>query len=338
MTEKPDINELLLDWHLGQLDADERLQVEQALADSPALHLKSKRLQELLKILDAYEDPALPKDLAQNVMARIHDRTKVIPMPKAPAPPSSQEVAARFPSLALRDIIAIAACIALFIGIAIPGYFKVHNVSQRQRCLNNLHTVSNAMTNYSQAHAGFLPYVDYIQGGNWLSDQNRDMPRASNTRHVYKLVRQGYLPGTRVFLCPADKYGRAMQADDYQQFADFAERANNSYSYLFMNWPQGLRLERMRIGPGRSMVLMADRNPHFSGSLGSSQRIPRYPLNNSLLHEGGAGQNAIRIDGSGGWFVSPKIGVNGDNIYKAGSVEHYQGTEQPVSETDTFLP
>lgn len=336
MTDKPDINEsMLLDWHLGQLDDDERQRVERALADSPELVQYSERLQGLLKVLDADAEPVPPANLVENVMTRIQERTKVIQMPAAT---SGQEVAARFPSLALRDIIAIAACITLFIGIAIPGYFKVHNVSQRRRCLSNMRTVSNAMTDYSQAHAGFLPYVDYVKGGTWLPEQNRDKPQASNTRHVYKLVREGYLPNTRVFLCPADKHGRPMQTDDYQQFADFVERINNSYSYVFMNWPHGIRLEQMRHGPGRSMVLIADRNPHFYQGSGKGPRTVSHTLSNSPLHEGGAGQNAIYVDGHGGWYKSPNIGVNGDDIYKAGSVEQYQGTEQPVSETDTFLP
>jgi hypothetical protein len=129
-----------------------------------------------------------------------------------------------------------------------------------------------------------------------------------------------------------------MLADDYRQFTDFAERANNSYSFLFMNWPKGLRLEDMRKGVSRGMVLVADRNPHFAGTPGAVKRALAYRLSNSLQHEDGAGQNAIHVSGSGGWFTSPKIGVDHDDIYKVGGVEQYQGTERPVSETDTFLP
>jgi len=339
MTDKPEqIEMLLLDWHLGQLDAAKRTQVEDALARSPELALQSQRLRALLDLLDADAEPVPPPALARNVMAKIQERANVIPFPEVRAAQSAQEVAARGPSLALRDIIAIAACIALFVGIAVPGYFKAHNVSMRHRCLDNLRQVSGAMASYGQANAGFLPYVDYIQGGSWLPGQKPDVPPASNTRHVYKLVRQGYVPNVRIFVCPASKEGRPMSADDYRQFTDFTERANNSYSFLFMYWPQGLRLEDMRQGPGRAIVLVADRNPHFSDTDDAIRRAADARLSNSLLHENGAGQNAMRVDGSGGWFTSPEIGVNRDDIYKAGGVEHYQGTEQPVSETDTFLP
>lgn len=332
------IESLLLDWHLGQLDAEQRIQVEEALAQSPELAQQSQKLQALLHVLDADEEPVAPPDLTQTVMARIQERANVIPFPQAAAAHSAPQVAARGPSLALRDVIAVAACIALFVGIAVPGYFKAHNLSLRQRCQDNLRQVSNATTSYGQSNAGFLPYANYIKGGTWLPGQNRNVPRASNTRHMFNLVSQGYVPNVRVFVCPASKDGRPMLADDYTPFTDFAEPANNSYSFLFMNWPQGRRLMDLRNGPGQSMVLTADRNPHFSKAPGTTKRATDPRLSNSLLHEGGAGQNAIRVDGSGGWFTSPDIGVNHDDIYRAGSVRQYQGTEQPVSETDTFLP
>jgi len=331
------IESLLLDWHLGRLEATQRVQIEEALTRSPELALRSQRLRTLLSLLDA-DEPVPPPDLAGSVMARIQERTKVIPLPEVSAARSVHEVAARGPSLALRDVIAIAACVALFVGIAVPGYFKAHNVSLRHRCQNHLHQISDAMASYGQAHAGFLPYASYIPGGTWLPGQGRNVPRASNTRHVFKLVRQGYIRNVRVFLCPASKDGRPMLADDYRQFTDFAERANNSYSFLFMNWPKGLRPEDMRKGAGGKMVLVADRNPHFAGTPGALERAVAVRLGNSLLHENGAGQNAIRVDGSGGWFTSPNIGVDHDDIYKAGGVVQYQGTERPVSETDTFLP
>jgi len=338
MADKPEsLESLLLDWHLGRLDATQSVQITEALARSPVLTLQSDRLRALLNLLDA-DEVVPPPDLARTVCAGIQERTKVIPMPEVSAARSAQEVAVRGPSLALRDVIAIAACVTLFVGIAVPGYFKARNVSMRHRCLDNLRQVSGAMTSYSQAHAGFLPYADYIPGGAWLPGRTRNVPRASNTRHVFKLVRQGYVTNIRIFVCPASKDGRPMLADDYRQFTDFAERANNSYSFLFMNWPQGRRLEDMRQGPCRGMVFVADRNPHFAEPPGTVERAVAARLSNSLLHEDGAGQNAIRVDGSGGWFTNPNIGVDHDDIYKAGGLEQYQGTEQPVSETDTFLP
>ena len=228
----------------------------------------------------------------------------------------------------------MAACIALFFGVAVPGFRKVRTVSTRQQCLANLGQISAGMFTYGQDNAGYYPYAGYVPGGSWLPGQQG--PQASNTRHVFKLVRQGYLPNVRVFICPAAPNGQPMNQEDIQKFMDFAQRQNNSYSTLFMNLPQGRRFEDMQQVGRRRIVLIADRNPHFPESAGTHPAAEG--IDNSPLHEGGAGQNAIYVDGSGGWFTTPAIGVNGDNIYRLGQKVRYTGHEAPDSETDTFLP
>ena len=45
----------------------------------------------------------------------------------------------------------------------------------------------------------------------------------------------------------------------------------------------------------------------------------------------------LYVEGHSGWYTEPTIGVAGDNIYRAGQLVRYQGNEQPVSVTDTFL-
>ena len=125
--------------------------------------------------------------------------------------------------------------------------------------------------------------------------------------------------------------------EPYRQFTDFAEPANNSYSYVFMNVPKPPRLEELRYGDRRQMVMVADRSPLIDNRV--SHQIDPYDTQgaNSTLHESGAGQNAIYFTGVGGWYTHPTIGVEKDDIYRAGRRLRYQGTEQPVSPTDTFL-
>lgn len=124
-----------------------------------------------------------------------------------------------------------------------------------------------------------------------------------------------------------------MLADDYTEFNDFAEPANISYSFQYMNVPQARRLEEM----DNMMALLADRNPFFDGQ--ASHRLSPYDeeAGNSLSHEEGAGQNVMYIGGGSGWFNHPTVGVNKDNIYRAGARVLYQGTEQPTCSTDSFL-
>jgi len=340
MSEQFESNDaLLLDYHLGQLDGRQREALERALARSDELAAKSRTLGELLAHLDRDEVPAPPVDLADRVLADVGRRTAAIPFETADTEPvlqDGQRTRVGGSWFGWRDVLAVAACVALFFMVAVPGFFKARNISARNLCLDNLRQISSGMTGYAAANAGFLPYAGYVPGGSWLPGEEDENRRASNTRHVFKLVSQGHVRKIRVFVCPADKQGRPMTADAAQQGQDFTDRRNNSYSFIFMNVPQGLRLEDMQQGPQRRMVLVADRNPHFPTDGMRQPVVP--PTGNSATHEKGAGQNAIYVDGSGGWFTNPRIGVDADDIYRVGNLDRYQGTEKPNFDTDTFLP
>ena len=340
------IESLLLDLHLKRLDAQQAARVEEEVASSPELAAQSGAIREVLELLDRYALPEPPPDLAESVMARIEDQTAILPFGKGPVgepvsvvPAGTAHDLSASPVLSLRELIAIAACITLFVGIFVPGYFKAQNVARRNLCVNHLRQIATAAMAYAEAHDGYLPYAQYVQGGCWLPPPVRtpNVARASNTRHMFKLMQGGYLVDAQVFICPADPDARPMLADDYRPFADFAEPANNSYSYIFMNVVKPARLEDMQEGILRQMVLLADRNPLIDGRL--AHRLSPYDEEgaNSPSHEQGAGQNAVYVSGQGGWFTHPTIGVDKDNIYRAGQLVRYQGTEQPTAPTDTFL-
>ena len=168
-----------------------------------------------------------------------------------------------------------------------------------------------------------------------LPTRTPNVKRYSNTRPMYMLLREGHINDNdpRVFICPSMPEARPMIADDHGEFDDFAEPANVSYSALLMNAPKGRHVERMHL----KMVLVADPNPLFDNRPGRHRISPYDDAGNSLAHEDGAGQNAVYVDGHGGWFTVPNIGVKRDHIYRAGSLVRYEGTEPPTSETDTLV-
>ncbi|HSW46256.1 MAG TPA: hypothetical protein VLM89_11870 [Phycisphaerae bacterium] len=330
----------LLDLHLNRLSAEETEQVEQEVAGAPETAGRSRALRDLLKLLDANEVQP-PANLADRILAHVERRERAIPFSRErerTAARSGDRVAGRGYSFGWRDLAAAAACLVLFFSVAIPGFNKARSVSQRTRCLDNQQMISSAMTSYGQANAGYLPYSGYIPGASWLPTNDPQVPFASNTQHVFRLIKQGYLPNVQVFICPADRNGRPLTARDLQALQDFAHRNNNSYSFLFMNRPQGVRLESLQSGPGRQTVVIADRNPLLPPS-GVPTTMPVQAVSaNSMLHDRGAGQNAIYADGYSGFFTRPTIGVDADDIYRVGSFNSYKGTEAPLAPTDTFLP
>jgi hypothetical protein len=328
-------DELLLDLHLNRLEAGEIQELEQQVADSPQLAAKSRGLRELLRLLDA-DAPQPPADLADRVMAYVERQDRIIQLPKVPA--SGRNVAGRGWRYGWRDLVTAAACLVLFFSVALPGYHRVRSAGYRSQCLNNLRVIAGAMDSYGRANAGYLPYDGYVPGASWLPTNNPNVPYASNTRHVFRIVTQGYVPNMQIFICPAGPNGKPMTAADLQKLSDFAQRNNNSYSFLFMNTPQGVRLQELQTGPRRKMVLMSDENPLQAQGAGSQQVAFPPGQGNSPLHDHGAGQNAVYTDGHGQWFTRPTIGVDSDDIYRAGDLDHYIGTEKPVAQTDSFLP
>jgi hypothetical protein len=328
------IESLLLDLHLNRLDSQQVREVEQALDDSAELRDRSRALHDVISLLDHYEAPEPPADLAESVMARINEKNRVYPFADAAAalPAAGGQEMSATPVVSLRELIAIAACITLFVGIFVPGYFKAQNIARRNLCRENIRQIYAGLTAYAQENDGYLAYAGFVPNGSWMPTRSANVPRVSNSKPLYSLVRGDYVPSTRVFICPSAPHARVMVADSPNEFTDFAEPANISYSFQHMNVPRGRRLAAM----DEKMVLVADKNPFLDGR-SVHQLSPYRGDANSPLHEDGAGQNVIYVSGGGGWYTQPTIGVDQDNIYQAGQLSRYQGTEAPIGPTDTFL-
>lgn len=349
--ESQPVETLLLDLHLKRLNRDEAEAVENAVAHSPELAVASQSLRDVLNLLDRYEAPEPPDNLPDKVLSRIAQRAGVISFPQqAPEPTTAatHEFSSGNPVLSLRELVAIAACIALFVSVFVPGYYKARNAAERNLCRADMLQLSQAMGSYATDHLGELPAAGYVPGGFWRETRVPNVLRASNTRHPFLLLRFGYVREPHAFLCPADADARPMLPEDqgrsvkphelYLQFTDFAERANNSYSFLFMNRKDGLKLDQLQAEGADRLALAADRNPLFDEQ--AVYRLNPYDEEtfNSPTHEGGAGQNVLYSDGHAGWSTTPLVGADRDNIYRSGQIVRYLGNETPSSPTDSFLP
>ncbi|MBN1489009.1 MAG: hypothetical protein JXA69_03755 [Phycisphaerae bacterium] len=333
-----ELSRQLTDLHLGMLDAAEAELLEARIASSPQLSAASERCRRLLDQLDAYPAPAVPDALADRILARVAETEAVIPFSAAAAsgaasvlPSGTGRELSGSPVLSLRELITIAACITLFVGIFVPGYYRARAIARRNMCRQNMQQIYAGLASYQQANAGFLPQAPAVTGGTWLRARTPGVLRASNTRHPYLLLKEGYVNNPRVFLCPGRDDGIPMMMDNYRRADDFAEAANFNYSIQNNNDRRGLLVDKL---PSR-MVVLGDANPYFSGR--AAHRLDPYGPENSNAHDANAGQNVLYITGEIGWVTRPTVGVDGDHIYRAGTLRHYSGTELPQYETDTFL-
>lgn len=336
---------LLLDLHLKRLDAQQVEAVEDAIARSPELAQQSQALREVFGLLDRIDTPDAPDNLVDGIMARVNNqassRADTIPFPKPAAalPTGGSHDLSSSPVLSLRELVAIAACITLFIGVFVPGYYKARSIAARNQCRRHIATLFGGMSSYAAANQGHLPYAGYVPEGSWLFTRQSRVPRASNTRHMFLLLREKQVTD-RDFLCPAAPEARRMLADDYSEFSDFADQSNNSYSYIFMNRPRPVKLEDL-VRPGAAqMVIVGDRNPLFDARASIYINPFDEASFNSPTHDQGdhgAGQNILYANGQTVWATNPLVGVDKDNIYRSGQRTRYQGNEQPTCATDSFI-
>ena len=336
MSDVTNRSQVLIDCCLGWLDPKSAETARATVGGSPELRRQGANLEHLLAELAAYEAPAPPANLAERVLARIEESEALIPFPvsgPSPAVPSGGEREfSGSPMLSLRELITIAACITLFVGIFVPGYYKARAISKRTVCRDNQRQIYAGFRQYAEATAngGFLPYAGEIPGGTWLRVPYPGVLRASNTRHAYLAVKEGYVPA-RVFVCPGVDRGIPMIMENPRKANDFAEPANCTYSFQNQNVPRPRPLSQL--SPG--MSIGADPNPHFSGD--AVHNLDPAEPSNSYSHDPNAGQNVMYVDGHSNWVTRPTVGVNADNIYLAGPLRHYTGTEVPLYPTDSFL-
>lgn len=320
--------ELLLDQRFDELDADDQRWLEERLAQDPSWDQADRALGRVLERLDAHWTPGTPPNLADKVM-RYVDRHGRQPselerrrtMIEASTPP-----AGRF---RLRDLLMVAACIALFVGVMTPAMMHLRGSAQRVRCADNMSIIYQALSQYGREFGGALPSTGTLAGASWLYSRPTDYPHASNSRHMFLLVSQGLLD-EQWFRCPSSRRSVAtnVSAEPREPSDDFAGPDSCSYDSLNMAGPTPSMFD----APEQTYV--SDPNPLFMDGVFRASVNPN--TTNSPLHDGGKGQNVLTLGGTVQWMTSP-FRNRRDNLWLAGDRQEYIGVETQEGPDDAFL-
>ena len=319
--------ELLLDWHLDRLEEEDRLCIERELRSNPKLQAQSDRLGRVLQPLDHWRVGSASPNLADRVLAYVSRSSDAAGVSLSP-PTEFEGRVFRFPSASLRDLIALAACVLLLVGVFIPGISTVRGRAQRAACADNLSCIFQGIGTYRQTFASSLPFAGYLPGASWLPSGAAGRPYASNSRHLYMLVKLGYGPTPADFICPAAGTGVPMRVDDPTAYVDFESTCNVNYAALNMAGP------RPNLNPIMPIAYIGDTNPLFVGARFNESVDP--DRTNSPVH-GGKGQNVLTLDGSARWMTKPVYGPNRDNLWLIGNIRRYTGVEVPIRNDDVQL-
>lgn len=325
------LEDQLLAYHMGWLDRADTEALERLIESSADVATRSRQLQDSLEPLADWNALPAVDDLENQVLQRIRRRTEETALPLADAVrfdavPANRERVLRLP-LSLKELLAVAASVALILTVVVPGFAKASALAQRRACAENLMNIGTALARYGHDHDHQLPFTAEAVG-NWLPDSRVGVRPLQNSRNRFALLGRGYLNDAARYVCPADQDAVVMRFDDISQFDDFPERRNCSYdSQITLAGGQ-----HMPEYP--QMVMWSDSNPIFDRGADASKRPGE---RNSVVHRGLSGQNVLRADLSASWTTSPNVGVGNDNIWQIGERLVYAGVELPCLATDSFM-
>jgi hypothetical protein len=210
-------------------------------------------------------------------------------------------------------------------------------------CQANLAQIAQGITQYANEHDGFLPAVATKAGSPWWKVGSTQPENQSNTRHLWLLVKQGYLQ-PNVFVCQGSNKGKLLKLDlnraQITQLTDFPDRQYITYSFKLICDPN------KAARPNARTPLMADANPIFETCLKGKDNLSKTEFDpvtlsekllrvNSSSHRG-KGQNILFSDGTV-MFSQQRLYGQDDDIFTVKGQDIYRGTETPGSEADVFL-
>lgn len=314
---------LLLDWRLNRLDEPERSAVEQRLEEDASFRSARGRLDRVLRPLDRWSVASAPSSLVDKVLTRV-SQADGVSVRMTPEP----SVLRRLRFFIPKELLAAAACIALLLGVFVPGISSLRANSRQALCEANLGSIFRGVSSYQASFGGAVPFAGSDPSASWLPTGESGRPFQSNSRHIYLLVKGKYGPKAKDFVCPACPDKATAGPADPTCEADFP--CSGSYSYASLN----LAGDSPCVTPKTAIPYLADNNPLFVNARFNPKLDPRTA--NSTAHRG-RGQTILTLDGSTHWTTTPIYGVHKDNVWVIRDVQQYTGREAPFCETDVQL-
>ncbi|MGB0716992.1 MAG: type II secretion system protein [Phycisphaerae bacterium] len=336
--DRRDLADRIVDLHLDRLEDEDRAAVESEISQSASAGEFSDRVGRALRPLDHWTAAPMPESLIGRTLERIqaaetsHEtRNDTAGMASGPAPvgtgsTDTESSVFRYPR-ALKEILAVAACIGILICAAIPSIVELRERTQLNQCASNLGTIFQGTRMYQATFAGALPYAGRPSDASWLP-MNEEKPFVSNSQNVYLLARLNFGPKPEHFVCPSNDEGKTMPSTELAKHHDFRRREEISYDTLNLSGPSP------NLRPQAALAYAGDANPLFRRGRFDTSLDPS--RTNSRVH-GGEGQNVLMTDGRVEWLTTPIYGLHEDNIWLAGSIRQYEGSEHPRDMQDAHL-
>lgn len=293
------MEENLVGYLLGALDAGEQGAVEAALRESPQLRSRLQLLARALAPLaaDRETSPSRP-DRILSTLAHIAEY-QCRKLPDAPPPPRSQSPAPGRHWLRRPDVVVAALLLIVLSGIGSSALLHLwRDYHGRTQCRNNLFLIWGGLRRYCDAHNGNFPRVE------------EKGPHAVAGIFVPVLADNGMIGPEVSVSCPALE----RRPPQRRSIREMEER--------YAQNPDAFYLEARKLAGGYAYTLgYLDAAGHHGLRCDSGDRLPivadrleSLTQRNSANH-GGTGQNVLYLSGQVEWRTTRNAGINGDDIF-----------------------
>jgi prepilin-type processing-associated H-X9-DG protein len=208
------------------------------------------------------------------------------------------------------NTLAILAFASVLIALALPVLSRQREQANRARCLDNLHSIWQAMRVYAYDSHGWLPAMSQLE-----RNGTRGPGEIGFNRHANLLLGLGYTTDPSIFVCPSDKEdgdpSKPLGDDGSTGHARVRVRKppldwyNISYFYV----------AGFTLADRGDFLLLADE--HWD-SEGDCPADCRHDLDQFDNH-GKSGRNVLYLDGHGEWLNGPQIDPAYESIRKYGA-------------------
>lgn len=319
----------MIEYRLRLMAADERARFAKRLAEDDDFQARYHEVTGSLDALDEYNILA-PKDLQENILSAVRTGRLIETQRGQPAKRGDRlAVLSGF-----RELLAAAAAILIVVSTWTVTARSVRHQSLKTLCSSQLGAVGTAIARYAHDHRDNLPVAKVAGGETWY-DAKTGRPRRP---HLFIIVKNRYV-SPRVLVCPAGTKVKLRLPADWREQDDFHPAMHVTYSFqnLYGDNRFSPRQRRQRWDSPAHMAIMADQTP----LLQNDKLLHAFkPLSQSPNHDRamvGKGQNILFLDGRVIWQQAPVVGLVRDNIWQAGTLDTYTGTEVPTEPTDSFL-
>lgn len=321
--------ELLMDFLAGWCDDSTAAMVRERLGSDEAFrrhHDDMAAAVRAVKLLVPVEPPAA---IVDDTMARIRQRHRTDALVAREGLRRR-----RRGGLPVREIVAVAASLALLASVLVPLFRRTVRLGTAERCAEQVGRIGQAMAVYADANNQYLPVAGTSHAGaapHWLPSATR--PAVSNSEGLFKLISAG-LAGQSLFQCPAARNDAPKTFAMTAGMIDFPQGRFIDYSYQHTLGPSSIRRSDPTLAVvADSMAILADSTPVFQAGRFLPDRVGAQAGDN----HSGRGQNVLYLDMHAQWSRNAAAGVMGDNIYLVDGIDTYSGDEAPAGPTDSFL-